>query len=154
MMKVSRGSKGFTLIELLIVVAIIGILAAIAIPAYTGYTAKARVTGVVNAMGAIKNSVLAYYTESGAVPASTTTAAAIFTQFGVNPPDQYAVAGNWDVAYNAGTNQATISAVFQRVAGDVDGKTLTLTGNFGVSPVTWQWGSPDGLPATYIPKGN
>ena len=111
MMKVSRGSKGFTLIELLIVVAIIGILAAIAIPAYTGYTAKAKVTGVVNAMGAIKNSLLAYYTESGTMPATTTGQAAIATQYGVTPPTQYATDLGWVVTYDA-ANQAVITAVF------------------------------------------
>ena len=67
MIKVGRGSKGFTLIELLIVIAIIGILAAIAVPAYTGYTTKAKVAGVVNAFGAIKNAVAAQYAANSGV---------------------------------------------------------------------------------------
>ncbi len=65
MIKVVRENKGFTLIELLIVVAIIGILAAVAIPAYTGYTEKARMSEVVNAVGAVKTAVASTYTSNG-----------------------------------------------------------------------------------------
>ncbi|MBP8625691.1 MAG: prepilin-type N-terminal cleavage/methylation domain-containing protein, partial [Syntrophorhabdales bacterium] len=83
MFKVQRNSKGFTLIELLIVIAIIGILAAIAIPAYTGYTKKSKLSGVVNSMGAVKNAMIAYYTENGSTtfPACA-DAAAIKATFG------------------------------------------------------------------------
>jgi type IV pilus assembly protein PilA len=151
MMKVSRGSKGFTLIELLIVVAIIGILAAIAIPAYTGYTAKARVTGVVNSMGAIKNALLAYYTEAGALPPAASGETAINSTYGVRPPTQYATAAGWTVT-QSGTTAAVISATFQNVSGDVNTKTLTLTGDFSVNPPTWSWdGTVDN---TYKPKGS
>src|SRR5512135_657133 len=89
-MKVRRGTKGFTLIELLIVVAIIGILAAIAIPAYTGYTAKAKIAGIVHSMGAIKNAVVAYYTEAGTVGAGAADEDAIKATFNVEVYPQYA----------------------------------------------------------------
>jgi type IV pilus assembly protein PilA len=152
MIRVKRGEKGFTLIELLIVVAIIGILAAIAIPAYSGYTAKSKMTGIVNAMGAIKNSVIAYYTESGALPAATATAATIGTQYGVTPPTQYATAAGWNVAWAA--NQATITAVVDSTKVTGVSGSLVLTGDFSVSPATWTWSGAGGLSAAYIPKSN
>jgi type IV pilus assembly protein PilA len=153
MMRVSRGNKGFTLIELLIVVAIIGILAAIAIPAYSGYTSKSKMTGIVNAMGAIKNSIVAYYTESGGIPVGpTTTSAGIGALFGVTPPTQYATDAGWSIAWNAGTSHATITAVVDNTK--VSGVTgnLVLTGDFSTTPATWAW--TGSVPAAYIPKSN
>ncbi|MBP7090789.1 MAG: prepilin-type N-terminal cleavage/methylation domain-containing protein, partial [Syntrophorhabdaceae bacterium] len=88
MIKVQRNSKGFTLIELLIVIAIIGILAAIAIPAYTGYTKKSKVSGIVNAMGAAKNALAAYFTENSSATLALDYAN-IAGNIGVSLPDQY-----------------------------------------------------------------
>jgi type IV pilus assembly protein PilA len=142
MIRVSRGSKGFTLIELLIVVAIIGILAAIAIPAYSGYTAKAKMAGVVHSIGAIKNAVLAYYTESGGVPVAA-DAATIGSTFGVEVSTQYAT---YDVAANTGVIKATIAGI----SSDTNTKTLTLTPDFATK--IWTWGTTNAMPSVYIPK--
>jgi type IV pilus assembly protein PilA len=143
-MKVKRGTKGFTLIELLIVVAIIGILAAIAIPAYSGYTAKAKIAGVIHAMGAVKTAVAAYYTEAGtgSVPVAA-TAADITAIFGVQPPVQYAT---FDVA-----TTGAITASIVSVSGDTNGTQIVLTPNWGT--MTWSWGpGATPIPAAYIPK--
>ncbi len=66
--------QGFTLIELMIVVAIIGILAAIAIPSYQDYTKRAKVSELVNMMGAAKTSVSEYAISNGALPTTPTQA--------------------------------------------------------------------------------
>lgn len=139
MFKVKRNSKGFTLIELLIVIAIIGILAAIAIPAYTGYTKKSKLSGVINSMGAVKNAIIAYYTENSSTtfPACA-DAAAIKAAFGVEPQTQYAT---YQVsAAGAITATSTISGLTG---------TLTLTPNWTTGQ--WTWGGT--IDASYIPKG-
>ena len=141
MIKVHRNSKGFTLIELLIVIAIIGILAAIAIPAYTGYTKKAKVSGVVSAMGAIKNSIAAYYTEAGAVVAAANMTA-VGDTYGVAPPVQYISAMTVDANGN-------ISTTLTNIGSDVNGTLLNMnTTDFK----QWIWGGT--LPTAYMPKSN
>jgi type IV pilus assembly protein PilA len=146
MMKMRRNTKGFTLIELLIVVAIIGILAAIAIPAYSGYTAKAKIAGVIHAMGAVKTAVAAYYTEAGGTTwAAAGDVGAIKTTFGLDVPIQYATMA---VAAD-GTITATLG---EKVKSDLTGKTIILTPTW--TTMLWAWSSGDmALMAPYLPKG-
>ncbi|HOV90600.1 MAG TPA: pilin [Syntrophorhabdaceae bacterium] len=133
-----KKNKGFTLIELLIVIAIIGILAAIAIPAYSNYAKKSRLTSVINSMGAVKNAIIAYYTEntSTTFPACS-DAAAIKTTFGVEPQTQYAT-------YTTDAN-AVITAT-----STISGLTGTLTLTPDWSTGRWTWGGT--VDNSYIPK--
>ena len=139
MVKVRRNSKGFTLIELLIVIAIIGILAAIAIPAYTGYTKKSKISGVVNAMGAVKNAIAAYYTEAGAGRAAADIAA-VNSTYGISVPQQYISA----MAVDANGN---ISTTLTNIGADVNGTLLNLN---TTDLKQWTWGG--NLPTAYMPK--
>jgi type IV pilus assembly protein PilA len=143
MMKINRNSKGFTLIELLIVVAIIGILAAIAIPAYTGYTKKAKLAGVVHALGAVKNAICAYYTETsdGNIPAAADIAA-INSTYGVEPTTQYATFA----VTTGGVAQATITGTPVASLG-VSGTLVLSTTDMK----TWSW-SNSTVEAQYRPK--
>lgn len=148
MIKVHRNSKGFTLIELLIVIAIIGILAAIAIPAYTGYTKKAKVSGVVSAMGAVKNAIAAYYTEAGAAVAASGLgmgAGTVGGVYGVDPPDQYI--SNMVIATGASTTITTTLGGTKGIGADVNGQTLILT---TTDFKQWDWSGS--LPDAYKPK--
>jgi type IV pilus assembly protein PilA len=148
MFKVHRNSKGFTLIELLIVIAIIGILAAIAIPAYTGYTKKAKVAGVVHAMGGVKTSVAAYFTEKGNIDGLSLDRTTIQSQLGISVPDQY-ISAVTVVGQASGAPYVTITATVQNIGSDVNGNTIILQSN-DANLSQWSWAG--NVPAAYQPK--
>jgi len=141
MLRARKGSAGFTLIELLIVVAIIGILAAVAIPAYTGYSQKARLSGVVNSMGAIKTAETAALAQNGAFTACNGVANC-GTALGITIDGTYINA--FSVAMNG--NACVISATLQNL-GNIGAGPLTLTNAAG-DGVMWTWA---GLAAAYLP---
>jgi type IV pilus assembly protein PilA len=145
MLKIQRNSKGFTLIELLIVIAIIGILAAIAIPAYTGYTKKAKVAGVVHAMGGVKTSVAAYFTEKGSVDNLGLDMAGILTQLGISIPTQYIST----MTVNGNASGAVITATVGSIGADVDNQTLILRA-VDANLSRWEWAGT--IPDSYRPK--
>jgi type IV pilus assembly protein PilA len=78
--QMQKAQQGFTLIELMIVVAIIGILAAIAIPAYQDYIVRSKITELVIAGDACKNTVAEYYQTMNAYPANTSDAGCKFNK--------------------------------------------------------------------------
>lgn len=147
MIKVQRNSKGFTLIELLIVIAIIGILAAIAIPAYTGYTKKAKVAGVTSAMGAVKNAMIAYYTEKGSI-GNAADMAAINSSFGILIPSQYVKAANVGVA----TDVVTINVTLDNVGGDVNDGIFKLETQNIQNGAAWAFSSANANVTPLLPK--
>lgn len=139
MIKVDRNSKGFTLIELLIVIAIIGILAAIAIPAYTGYTKKSKLSGVTSAMGALKNAVIAYYTEKGSMPTATIEKLDnINNNFGIRLPSQY-IADTPNTNVSSTGNQVNISVEIKDLATGINGELVNLGTTNIVTGATWTY---------------
>ena len=155
MIKVHRNSKGFTLIELLIVIAIIGILAAIAIPAYTGYTKKAKVSGVVNAMGAVKNAILAYYTESGNLGATgvvASNAALVGSTFGVTIPTQYTADANVGTTWSANAIGVNIMVTLANIGSGADGGIVNLATTNIADGSKWTFTGNNSELNTLLPK--
>lgn len=149
-MKIQRNSKGFTLIELLIVIAIVGILAAIAIPQYMGYTRKTKVSEVVHSMGAVKNAIIAYYTEAGQGPGALANGAAIGTKLSVTPTTRYA---EYTTTGCGASGDCTLTATFtSAIYSGFQGLTIALrTSDY--SRFTWlPYNSGSTMEDQYIPK--
>ena len=136
-MRLHGGGKGFTLIEVAVALAIVGILAAIAIPAYTSSMNKARMAEMIYAMGAVKDAVIAYYAESGAV---------------VDAPDAVAIksvyhvdlsTGSAGFSYRSADNTITAASTVPGVPGTV---ALYGTQDYKV----WTWGGT--VDGKYLPR--
>lgn len=146
MLKTKKGSKGFTLIELLIVIAIIGILAAIAIPTYSDYTKKTKISGVVHAMGGLKNAVVAYLNEKGTDNASAADANEVKNKYGFDFPLQYANSINVNVSNDA----VTMTAIIANISG-LEGNTLVLSTTNWQDASAWTWNQSN-IPEKFRPK--
>jgi type IV pilus assembly protein PilA len=132
--------KGFTLIELMIVVAIIGILAAVALPAYQDYTVRAKVSEVVLAASAGKNSIAEFYQANGHMPGVNSA--------GVTNQQSKYVSG---VAYTTtGTDNATITATSQNLGSSITGN-IVLTGTGTASTGQVGWVCTGSLDVKYLP---
>jgi prepilin-type N-terminal cleavage/methylation domain-containing protein len=169
-----RNRKGFTLIELMIVVAIIGILAAIAIPMYTANVNKAKLQEATDTIGAIKDEVCNYVSDTGHMPdwpvgsGNTNLAeAGIFGGLGVQVPesvggtatapggrkwiyrivDGTAGGGTYDVRAT-GQAAADIGTVLSSQWVECRGTYDAANGVF----TDWQWASSAGIKGSWLPK--
>jgi len=133
--------QGFTLIELMIVVAIIGILAAIAIPAYQDYIVRSKVTEVMTAASACKNSVSEFAQTMNALPADLSAAGCS------SNATQY-------VASLGVTSGVVTVTTTNSVGGDANAKTVSLTPvlqSGGTVSWTCRGGTNNPMPSKYLP---
>jgi|SRR5687768_814404 type IV pilus assembly protein PilA len=146
----NRLAQGFTLIELMIAVVIVAILAAVALPGFQSYSARAKVSEVILVLGACRTTITEVY------------------QSGGTPPG----AGNWGCEgassrYVAGLStdaNGVVTVTLTGIAGDVNGKTLTLApliqgapaaaaSDMGKSISEWKCGgSGTDLAMNYLPS--
>ncbi|WP_456417213.1 pilin [Thiolapillus sp.] len=133
-----KKQAGFTLIELMIVVAIIGILAAIALPAYQDYITRSKVSEIIIAGDACKNSVTEYYqTMDRVLPADAAAAGCS------NQVTQY-VAG-----LTVANGVITVSSAIAAAPGDY---VLTPTANANdASILDWECNTASTLDSKYLP---
>ena len=143
-----RNKKGFTLIELLIVVAIIGILAAIAIPGYMDFSIKAKVSGIDQNIGAIKDALTVFYAEEGRFPdtavvagETTGTIAQINTTVGTGIASQYGE------AYAVTTNTGVVTVTVAGIDSAVSTMTIIATPTVASNVITWAFTGT--VPAKY-----
>ncbi len=142
-----RVQQGFTLIELMIVVAIIGILAAIALPAYQDYTVRAKVSEIMIAASAMKNSVAEFYQTRNVMPLDGSIGT-------VSQASAYVST----VAYTRGgnPNEGVITALATSGANvalptTVQNHTIVLTGTGSQTTGVVSWSCAGTIPAKYRP---
>jgi type IV pilus assembly protein PilA len=151
--------KGFTLIELMIVVAIIGILAAIAIPQYQQYVAKSAATRTMEESATLKGIVEMCLLEGrstvGAGDGQCDPQAVGSTLLTGDTQGAVPVAagsGVPQVAIDAGTSEATITAMFGNRA-------VAILTQAGANTLTWTrsadgaWVCSSTLEMRYKPNG-
>ena len=129
-----RVQQGFTLFELMIVVAIIGILAAVALPAYRDYSVRAKVSELMLAASAGKNTIAEFVNTNGVLPDSGTGSVQI-----ENQQSKYVASVVW--------TQPNIIVTATAAETAISGGTLQLAAVLASGQVVWTCS-----PGTILPK--
>jgi prepilin-type N-terminal cleavage/methylation domain-containing protein len=166
-----KKKKGVTLVELMVVVAILPVLAGFAIPMYNADVNRRSLQEATDTLGAIKDAVVNYLSETGAMPDwpigfgnYNLNEPGIFGALGVQVPESLGPGRGRKWLYRTGdhTNGGsvngpyTIRATGQAAAdiGSLHGQWVEVQGNWDAVNgefTAWSWRSSAGIKASWLP---
>jgi type IV pilus assembly protein PilA len=128
-----KKQNAFTLIELMVVILIVAVLAAAAVPLMRGRIDRSKWTEANAAAGSIRNSVKAYFLETGNTVIGSLSNASVQQALGVQSGDltgTYFVPSDYVIDSVSADGIAVITATGSQTNAPSGSKTLALDGTF------------------------